>query len=411
MLKYLILLLLYPTFIFPQISNFQLERTFDRGVQYRATFHEHNGRLYVDASGAVEEYDILPNGELELISYIEKYIHSPAHSIIIGDSLYIVDYIMDVESRILTIDISGLTLSLINTFSIPETPEDFLLDMLFGNSDYLFYHHSGNNYTRVIDRFSYENLCNLQTGAYFAIKDSLLFVEMVNGNESAISIQDISDIYNPTEITMLYTGLYEENHSYFFQDSLLFIGRSTEIIIVNLADINSPYIISRICNIPNIPYPNFVLNQIIYNDYLIFSNQKGCLWIYDVSDSFFPIFVNYHSFDISDNYKPPLIKVDEYFYYATLNSNIYQFNGSALPEFYIVGEYGKSDYFSTYFYSHPFLIYTSEKTLYLNVEDIEPSIYQLSNCYHTGFSKNDSLLFSIKLTESSNFLVVSQRLV
>ncbi len=89
MKKIILICLLFPSLLLSYIENLQYEETILRGARYEATLLENNGKLYVDAIGAIEEYLIQPDGSLELISYIQKTHYNFADAKIIDNTLYV----------------------------------------------------------------------------------------------------------------------------------------------------------------------------------------------------------------------------------------------------------------------------------------------------------------------------------
>jgi hypothetical protein len=56
--------------IYGQIpSNLEYIQTIDRAIKYEATLLTHNSKLYVDADGGIEEYQILADGRNYRIYY------------------------------------------------------------------------------------------------------------------------------------------------------------------------------------------------------------------------------------------------------------------------------------------------------------------------------------------------------
>ncbi len=404
-INFLFAIFIYSLSLSSQISNIQFSHTLDRCTNNIGTFLEHNGKLYVDAVGAVEEYIIDDDGNLVLNSYIEKYLYNADYAKIQGDSLYVLDQIVDIENQILIIDISGNEMNLQERIILPILPGDYRwIEDLSVNEDYLFYrlHYEPNNI--VLDRFTFEYVTEIPTGSWSAVKDTILYLEMVNGNQSALSINDISDIYNPEEIAFLPTGEYEGNFNYVFIDSLLFITRNTEILIIDISDITDPSIISEIEDIPQTPDINAFTNLVRYEDFIIFVNDVATIWVYDISDLENPQFLN-----ICDEYNSgtttfvPLTIFNNFLYYGNTSQEITKFDAFSLPDIELLGQYGKNGYFCFSYYCNPYFLYQDKgKILYFNTLEINPVPQLISETegYYSNFCNNDSLLFVLEKNNS-----------
>ena len=410
------IILLFAIFIlsfslFSQISNIQFSHTLDRCTNNIGTFLEHNGRLYVDVVGAVEEYIIDDNGNLILNSYIEKYLYNADYAKIQGDSLYVLDQIVDIENQILIIDISGNEMNLQEKIILPILPGEYRwIEDLSVNEDYLFYrlHYETNNI--VLDRFTFEYVTEIPTGIWSAVNDTILYLEMVNGNQSALSINDISDIYNPEEIAFLPTGEYEGNVNYVFIDSLLFITRNTEILIIDISDITNPSIISEIEDIPQTPDINAFTNLVRYEDFIIFVNDDATIWVYDISDLENPQFLNIcHEYE-SSTYLVPLKIFNNFLYYGNTSQEITKFDALSLPDIELLDQYGKCGIIINSHFCNPYFIYQFkyQQIWYLNTLEYNPEPQLLSETegYYDQFCNNDSLLFVLEKNDNSdeNFL-------
>ncbi len=375
------------------MENLEFVQVAYRCASYDTSILEHNNKLYLDAEGAVEEYNILADGSLELNSYIDRFYNTPAKAIILGDTLFAGD-----DSKIFVIDISENEMNIVDTI---ETYSPYTLRKFAGNDDYFVYTWSSNTNSTVLDRSTLELVTDeLSTGGYYyTIKDTILFSGIECTDSSALLIESISDINNPVEIAFLLTGEYQENLSYHFKDSYLFILRNREILIIDISDLENPFIVTTIINIPYVPMSNYLTNLIFYENYIMFTNQENTLWIYDITNINEPQLVSViHDFEqATDTSKGPLILVDDDIYFSGSESNIYHFDATYLPDIEILGEYGSGGQFFYYEYFHPYIICSKHgvrEANYFNVTEDEPVVHELDESLY-GFSRfthNDSLL-------------------
>jgi len=402
-------IIIYSLSLSTQISNIQFSHTLDRCTNNMGIFLEHNGRLYADVKGAVEEYIIDDDGNLILNSYIEKYLYNSDFAKIQGDSLYVLDQIIFIENQILIIDISGNEMNLQERIILPILPGDYRwIEDLSVNEDYLFYRLNSELNNIVLDRFTYEYVTEILTGGWSTVKDTILYKVQVSGNQSALSINDISDIHNPEEIAFLLTGEYENNSNYVFIDSLLFITRNTEILIIDISDITNPIIISEIEDIPQTSDINAFTNLVRYEDFIIFVNDDAIIWVYDISDLENPQFLNIcHEYE-SSTYFVPLKIFNNFLYYGNTWQEITKFDALSLPGIELLGQYGKNGYFCFSYYCSPYFLYQDQgKILYFNTLEINPIPQLISETegYYSNFCNNDSLLFVLeKYNSDENFL-------
>ncbi|MCK4696546.1 MAG: hypothetical protein KAT74_12320, partial [Candidatus Cloacimonetes bacterium] len=214
-MKKILLLFLISTSLYGYVENLEYVQTIDHCARYDATLLEHNGRLYIDAKGAIEEYIILPDGSLDLNSYINKYHYDYADAIIIGDTLYAGNYNSYYEefSEIYVVDISGDEMELLEIKSTNSTNS---ISRFGGNDDYFVYIVSdGGTDSIVLDRTTLEYVTQLSSGGFFSIRDTLLFKQMNYLDSVYVFITDISDIYNPVDIGSLKVGENQQNRGYF----------------------------------------------------------------------------------------------------------------------------------------------------------------------------------------------------
>jgi len=416
MKKIFILFFIYPIILFSFVENLEFVQVVYRCASYETSMLEHNNKLYLDAKGAVEEYNILEDGSLELNSYIDRWNYSLADAIILGDTLFVGEnYNTSIgdASKIFVIDISEDEMNLVDTIQTNSTNG---LYRFAGNDDYFVYTLSSYTTSTVLDRSTLELVTDeLSTGSYYTIKDTILFYEMVCADSSALLIESISDINNPVEIAFLLTGEYQQNLSYYFRDSYLFILRNREILIIDISDLENPSIVTTINNIPNVPtWANFFTNMIFYENYIMFTNQESTLWVYDITNINEPQLVSViQDFEQASTAKGPLILVDDDIYFSGSESNIYHLDATYLPDIEISGEYGSGGFISIFYeYFHPYIIcpkHGVREANYFNVTDEEPVVQELDESPYgfSPFTHNDSLLcFLSRESLSEKYLMI-----
>ena len=406
-MKKILILFFISTSLYGYVENLEYLQAIVHYVKYEATLLEHNGRLYVDAIGAIEEYNILPDGSLDLNSYINKYDCGPADAIILGDTLYVANQNnSDVFSEIFVVDISGDEMELLEIKSTNSTDGIFR----FGsNNDYFVYKvFDGGTDSIVLDRTTLEYVTQLSSGGYFSIRDTLLFKQMNYLDSVYVFITDISDIYNPVEISSLKIGENQQNIGYFYYDNLLFITQNTQVVIIDISDLENPELVATIDDMPGVPFVNFFTTLIIYGDYLMFGNQETKFWIYDISNIYTPVFVALNQdFVGGSTYKRSLLLNGDDIYYARSGRNICHIDTNCLPSIEVLGEYGNMGQIFSYSHCSGWIFHTNiiTKTMhYFKFNEINPDIYTIYESYY-GFSlfcHNDSLLCFTSYEEMEN---------
>jgi len=412
MKKFIILFFIYPIILFSFVENLEFVQVVYRCASYETSILEHDNKLYIDAKGAVEEYNIMEDGSLELNSYIDRPLYSSAKAITLGDTLFVGESYNPItgdESKIFVIDISEAEMNLVETI---QTNSTYGLCMLAGNDDYFVYTLSYYTNSTVLDRNTLELVTDeLSTGGYYTIKDTILFSEMVCADSSALSIRNISDINNPVEIAFLLTGESQKNLSYHFRDSNLFILRNREILIIDISDLGNPFIVTTINNIPNVStWANFFTNMIFYENYIMFTNQESTLWVYDITNINEPQLVSViQDFEQASTYKGPLILVDDDIYFSGKESNIYHLDATYLPNIEILGEYGSGGSFNNFEFCYPYILCQKREANYFNVTEDEPVVHELDESPYgfSPFTHNDSLLCYLSMESlSEDFLKI-----
>ncbi|RLC53682.1 MAG: hypothetical protein DRH89_10350, partial [Candidatus Cloacimonadota bacterium] len=368
-------------------SNLDYIQTLDRTIIYEATLLTHNNKLYVDAKGGIEEYQILSDGSLEQLSYISTFHYSIANAIILGDSLFVATECEN-QCEVLIIDISESPMELVDVIN---TNVQYGMFKLAGNENYFMYNPAFSSYSYVYNRTTMEYITQIITGGYFTVHSDYLFYQLTYNDSTFLGISDISDLNNITQNDSIYIGMNEQNMGYFFYDDLLFISQNTQIVILDISDIFNPYIISTISNIPSVPFVNFFKTLFKYNDYLVFGNTETKFWIYDISDLSFPQLVDIDSqFYGGTSSKNSLLLNDDNIYYSRCDRNICLMNADELPDLNVIDEIGNYGQFIYYDYLYPFLIYSNYYTEAIRVTD---------------FSNTNPISF--ELLESANTFVSS----
>ncbi len=361
-------------------------------------------RMFVDSKYALEEYSVDEYGNLEAISYdLYDYNHAlipmKKHGNIMYQTLIHLECLSNSRRNVLrALEVSEEGWEEINRLEI-FSPYERISNIEL-NQDYLFYLMTGTSYTNVIERETFEPVTdNLLTGGRFAVKDTLLFMQMINYPDSTyVSIQDISDVANPVELSRVYSNDIELNR-YFFHDNILFITKNTKILIVDIKEPSDPAILSVLDNFPGLPAPewNFFCNAMIYEEYMIIMNNLSMLFIYDISNPGAPLFLNSFPGDTSSlNRIGALLENNGYIYFGRFNTGISKIDAALLPEIVIICDCLKTSRIMDRFICSPYYIINNWGNLhYFNVHN-ESEIFQLSDdLFHSrwGHAANDSLLF------------------
>ncbi len=391
-----------PAILVAFIENLQYEDTIARCAIYDATLLENNGKLYVDAKGAIEEYEILANGNLELISYIHKTHYTLANAKIIDDMYYVGNNpsAYDSYTDIYRIDISGDQMQLIDIQTIDTGYGLFRFDV---NDDYFIYVNSSEIDARVLNRETFEYVTSIEAGGFFEVKDSLLFRGMTNGN---LSIMDISDIENPVEISTVYIGDYEQNVTYYFHENYLFIGQNTRIAIIDIADIENPHLVTNITDIPTLSPVNHFTDIEIYENYLIFKNSSSTIWIYDINDIYEPLLVvintNYQS---ETTNRESMIRNGEELFISTTSSNIMHFCVDQLPTLQIINSFGNNGHFHFFDYKYPYILFSNMLSYHFNYFKVTEPNAEINTLYDSGvytYCFNDTIMCFIDAVSNNN---------
>ena len=155
-------------------SNLDYIQTLDRTIIYEATLLTHNNKLYVDAKGGIEEYQILSDGSLEQLSYISTFHYSIANAIILGDSLFVATECEN-QCEVLIIDISESPMELVDVIN---TNVQYGMFKLAGNENYFMYNPAFSSYSYVYNRTTMEYITQIITGGYFTVHSDYLFYQL-----------------------------------------------------------------------------------------------------------------------------------------------------------------------------------------------------------------------------------------
>ena len=404
----LFMLMLFPTILFAFIENLQYEQTITRGLNYNATLLEHNGRLYVDADGAIEEYNILSSGNLELLSYIPKTYYTKANAKIVGDTLYVTN-IPVINNYSVTdiyrIDLSGNEMQLIDIQTIATGDGIYDFEV---NNNYFFYTNNWESTGQILDRNTFTQLTSFNTSTSFAVKDNLLFKLSSISSNGYLFIMSLNDIYDITEIGNVYFGEIEDNFTFKFHENHLFLGQNDRLSIIDISDPYNPQCIANIENIPNTPTDNCLTEILVYQNYLILQNQYSSLWIYDISDINNPQYAGMNStcYSSSSLYKESSLIYNDYLYTASIEMNhILQLDISQLPATTILNSFGQTGHYQYAALKEPYLFFNdclNDGFCYFNTSEQTPAIDTL-DCSISSYCFNDSLIFFLK---NNNYTLV-----
>ena len=384
-----------------------------RSVIYRAnSYHQSSivfldNYLLIDSKYALEKYQIDQDNNLSLCSYENySYNYSGIPMKVYGDVVYQTIVYADfndfsLQSYIQALEITDDGFHEIQSLEIYD-PWEALYDFHL-NEDYLFYLMSGTVYATVICRETFEPVNeSLLTGGRFSVRDSLLFMQMIQYPDSTyVSIQDLSDVMNPVELSRVYSNDIEWNH-YAFHNEYLFILKDTQVIIVDISDPSNPQLTSIIDSFPNLPDTSVFINALVYENYLIIMNNYSMLFVFDFSNVTSPVLVNVYVDDDSlPRIKKPLVYHNDYIYFGRQTKGVSRFHIDSLPEIAISCNCFKNSTIGKGSYNYPYYLFTvSGDMFYFNIYN-EEAILQLSDDFfhtHISFTSNDSLLFYINQT-------------
>jgi hypothetical protein len=358
---------------------------------------EHNCKLYVDAKGGIEEYQIMPDGSLELISFISTFSNSIANAVILGDTLFVATSSgYDTNHKIYVINISSSPMQLISQIDVTDSNGVFRMS---GNYEYFVITPSGSSISLVYEKNTLQYISQLVTGGYYSIHENYLFKQSSINDSTFLNISDIQDLNNIVDISSLYLGINQQNVEYFFFGDTLFVTQNQQVAIVNISDLTNPVLTATIDNIPSLPPVNHITMLIKYNDILMFGNKETKFWLYDISEISSPQFISIdYQFVNGTSVKNSLLLHEDNIYYTRSDRNICLLNAAELPDLNIIAEYGNSGQFQFFDFTYPYLLYSDplrQKQFCLKINDQDPEPICLAdspNGYVSKVCYNDSLI-------------------
>ncbi|MDD3501153.1 MAG: hypothetical protein RBS16_10115, partial [Candidatus Cloacimonadales bacterium] len=271
-----------------QISNIRLDRHITDYDTYNGAVNMHNNQLYVENGGKIEEYNILPNGNLERISFLEKGEITLVTSFIEGDSLYYFEW--DDDTYLMSvIDISVSPMRFVGTIDTGIDKWSSMYQAVY--KQYILLSDTEHERIRKLNRFTLE-----YEGEYpniygvFTVVDSVLILygSINNGNYS-----------------LFFANLNQDDNNYpddFFHEEVLSDNELVDIVYLKYKD-NLLYVLGfdyvKVFNIQNIsnPVPIFTLYNsspsywFYYTDALLINNNLftadtfAQIKVYDIQNS------------------------------------------------------------------------------------------------------------------------------
>ena len=388
----------------PDLSSIDFSRFISRYTSYSGSIKAHNGRLYVDSNYAFEEYHAGIDGELTLNEFYTKNYNTIPGPVIYEDIIYYTYYTKfpgsyDNDIILRSIDTSSPSMEILDEIQITSDHVSFKLGV---NENYLFHTSTENVYTDVYDRENLELVGSLLTGGYWAIKDHILYMQMMTADSSAVLVKDISDINHPVEKTWIKTQDTEYNHNYVFDENLLFVLKNSKVLIIDTVDEDNINLITIIDDIPQMPNLSHFMDCQRYMDFLLIANNYGSIWIYDIEDIENPQLVNVvHNNDGGEFNFDTMALLGDYIYMSQLNTGIRKFPVTELPQInFDSEEYGNSGFMiraMTFVDPYIFFLNRSKELLYFDVRDEDAIVTELFSAVEDGHlsevAANDSLLF------------------
>ena len=369
-----------------------------------------NDCMLISSKYSLEQHLIDESGCLQLIDYESyRYNHSIIPMIYYENTAYQAminrDYEWgDYRSIIRSIEVTEDGWEDTNRLEIID-PSETLYNIQV-NQDYLFYLMTGTIYATVIDRETFTTVtANLLTGSRFAVRDNLLFMQMIQYPDSTyVSIQDISDVMNPVEQSRVYSDDLEWNNYEFYND-LLIILKNTKVLLVDISDPANPELLSVVDDFSDLPDVNIFINGIVYDNYLIVMNNSSMLYVFDISNPLSPVLMNIY---IDDGFlqreNRPLLVHNDNIYLVRQEQGISKIDTCFLPEIEITCDCLINKRIGRGQHVNPYYFFTvSGDLFYYNFYE-ESEVIQLSNdfTHSVYFTSNDSLLFFVVWEESES---------
>jgi len=274
-----------------QISNIRLDRHIVDYDSYNGAVNMHNNHLYVENKGKIEEYNIMSDGNLERISFLEKGQLTGVTSFIEGDSLYYFErddnsYLMSV------IDISVSPMRFVGTI-------DTEINRWYSMTKAIYKHYillSDNEHEKIrkLNRFTldyegeHQNIYGI-----FTVVDSVLILygSINNGNNEIYSLR--------------FFNLNQENINYpngFFHEEVLSDNEELDIVYLKHKD-NLLYVLGfdyiKVFDIHNISnlhtiytlhnstpsYWFYYTDALLINNKLFTADINSQIKVYDIQNS------------------------------------------------------------------------------------------------------------------------------
>jgi len=374
----------YSSNYIPDLNSIEFSRFITRYTNYGYSKSVHNGRLYVDSHNALEEYLVTDDGELILNSYYPINHPTYPEPVLYDDLMYFTYYTRfpdfhDNDIRFKVIDVSSPGMETIEEMVISTPYTSFKLGV---NENYLFHTSTETLYTDIYDRESLELVGSILTGGYWTVKDNLLFMQMMSADSSAVLVKEISDINDPVELVWIKTPDREYNHSYVFDDDLMYVLKDSKVLIIDISDEDNIHLVSIIDNIPQTPtLGNFRACQ-RYMNYLLIVNNIGSIWVYDIEEIDNPQLTNIvHNYDGGEFKKGAMALLGDYIYFSQSTGGIRKFPVSVLPQISFEDEeYGNPGFIlKNVTYADPYIFFRnqSKQLLYFRTDDEDCEVTDL----------------------------------
>ncbi|MDY6915405.1 MAG: hypothetical protein SVM86_03705, partial [Candidatus Cloacimonadota bacterium] len=356
--RFLVLILtIFSISFYAQTLDLEYVQTIDQVADYRSsTMLTKGDRLFIDAKGAIEEYYINSDGSLTLNSRLKTFYYSSTKAQIYGDMLYVAESEYgEFPTKISIIDISGDEMVKVDSIMVDTSS---IMNMQ-ANEDYILYSKSGSNLATLIDRATLETITTLEVGVQYTLIGNYLIFNMLNAStdEGALCVWDISNPLEPVEVDFSIIGDLQFIYYYYVHNDLLYVCRSSDIVIVDISNLTNMEIVGRVDNIPQ--YTDYyILSCKVYEDVLIFNDYNNYFWFYDVSEPANPQFIARKT-ELKTSgsvQKNNFIPYSSYLYTVSHWGNIAQLDATMLPQIEVIDEYGSGGMFTVFnTYSEPFL--------------------------------------------------------
>ena len=384
------------------IVNIEFIKTIDRAFRYIGSMAVKENYLYYDCEGGIQVFQI-ENDTINLRQVINKFGPPITKIKIKTNNLYLIDIKPFYTTYFKKFGFDNNLLSLENELSYDYSMLnlDFFINFDL-NDDVVLLEKNYNSYSDILDINTFNYLGEILTGTSFVVKDTLLLVGCYQGSNRRLSIENIHDVFNPYEISSVVLPPNGDIWDFLFYNNFLILTRTNDIVIINLENINNPYIASVITNLPEIPSETGyrLMKSIVYENNLIIKGLFGKIWVYDISNIGNPQFLNVSEEFGFDNVGS-LVAHENKIFFATSQSGIVCLDGNSLPEINALFNYGKTEIIYQSEYFPPFIIYDKSNKYYFNTDESEPTLHSFGPENTVSyFCHNDSLLFVLNENES-----------